>query len=26
MLKLYMRMSDYNSSLYDIKDDRRDSE
>ena len=26
MLKLYMRMSDYNSSLHNVKDDRRDSE
>jgi hypothetical protein len=26
MLKLYMRMSVYNSPLYNIKDDSRDSE
>ena len=26
MLKLYMRMSDYNSPLHNVKDDRRDSE
>jgi hypothetical protein len=26
MLKLYMRMSDYNSSLHNVKDDSRDSE
>jgi hypothetical protein len=26
MLKLYMRMSDYNSNLHNVKDDSRDSE